>query len=111
MTIYHKQIVNWLTPISKEIRSVPAGWLIPIAILFVISFPPLFGHEIIAVLCGVIYGLWIGFGIVSAGTMLGEIGNFYAFKGLLRKKASSYEKKNLDYGESLALPLPSWVSC
>jgi uncharacterized membrane protein YdjX (TVP38/TMEM64 family) len=38
----------------------------------VISFPPLFGHELIALLCGVIYGLWIGFAIVAAGTFIGE---------------------------------------
>jgi uncharacterized membrane protein YdjX (TVP38/TMEM64 family) len=54
------------------VRDLPAGWLIPIAILFVISFPPLFGHEIIALLCGVVYGLWIGFAIVAAGTFTGE---------------------------------------
>jgi hypothetical protein len=54
------------------VRDLPAGWLIPIAILFVISFPPLFGHEIIALLCGVVYGLWIGFAIVAAGTFIGE---------------------------------------
>ena len=61
-----------LTPIAEKIRNIPAGWLIPIAVLFVLSFPPLFGHEIIALLCGVVYGLWVGFGIVSAGTFLGE---------------------------------------
>jgi hypothetical protein len=54
------------------VRDLPAGWLIPIAILFIISFPPLFGHEIIALLCGVVYGLWIGFAIVAAGTFTGE---------------------------------------
>jgi uncharacterized membrane protein YdjX (TVP38/TMEM64 family) len=54
------------------VRDLPAGWLIPIAILIIISFPPLFGHELVALLCGVIYGLWIGFGIVAAGTFLGE---------------------------------------
>ena len=46
--------------------------MIPIVILIVISFPPLFGHEIVALLCGVVYGLWIGFGIVAAGTFIGE---------------------------------------
>jgi uncharacterized membrane protein YdjX (TVP38/TMEM64 family) len=40
--------------------------------LIVLSFPPLFGHEIIALLCGVVYGLWIGFGVVAAGTFFGE---------------------------------------
>jgi|TARA_R110002003_G_scaffold42_14_gene3176 uncharacterized membrane protein YdjX (TVP38/TMEM64 family) len=80
------------------VRDLPAGWLIPIAILFVISFPPLFGHEIIALLCGVVYGLWIGFAIVAAGTFIGEIGTWFAFKYLFRRKAQELERKNLNYG-------------
>jgi ABC-type spermidine/putrescine transport system permease subunit II len=76
----------------KHSSSLPFGWIVPIAVLFVISFPPvrpawsrnfsmtdakkLFGHEIVAVLCGLVWGLWIGFGIVAAGTFFGEVGNF-----------------------------------
>jgi len=77
MTIYHTQIIDWLTPVSKKVRSVAWGFVIPVAILFIISFPPLFGHEIVGILLGVVYGLWIGFGILSLGTLLGEWGNFY----------------------------------
>lgn len=59
ITIYHDQIVDWLKPAANWMKeyvdihscasivcklmaahSLPAGWLIPIAILFVISFPP-----------------------------------------------------------------------
>ncbi|THH14146.1 hypothetical protein EW146_g6147 [Bondarzewia mesenterica] len=76
ITVYHKQIVHWLTPATNWMHDLPAGWLIPIAVLFVISFPPLFGHEIVAILCGVVWGLWIGFAIVAAGTFVGEVGNF-----------------------------------
>ncbi len=36
----------------------------------------LFGHEILAILCGLVWGLWPGFGITAAGTLIGEIGNF-----------------------------------
>lgn len=61
-----------LRPFSEKLHDLPAGWLIPIAILFVISFPPLFGHEIVALLCGLVWGLWIGFAIVAAGTFVGE---------------------------------------
>jgi uncharacterized membrane protein YdjX (TVP38/TMEM64 family) len=43
---------------------------------YLIYPPQLFGHEIIAILCGVIWGLWIGFAIVAAGSFLGELGNF-----------------------------------
>lgn len=74
--------------------SLTLGWLIPIAILFILSFPPvrtptrhyplcthalttqLFGHEIIAILVGVIWGLGVGFAIVAAGTFVGEVGNY-----------------------------------
>ena len=100
-------------------RDLPVGWLIPIAILVVISFPPLFGHEVVALLCGVVYGLWIGFAIVAAGTFIGEstypetvddhgmndlltppppVGTWFAFKHLFRRKAHKMERTNLNYG-------------
>jgi hypothetical protein len=58
MSLYHRQIVDWLTPVSNKLRKfvlrtcichsnaeyfvirLPGGWIIPIAILFIISFPP-----------------------------------------------------------------------
>ncbi|ETS80503.1 hypothetical protein PFICI_08032 [Pestalotiopsis fici W106-1] len=97
ITIYHDKVVEILRPFSEKVRDVPAGWLIPIAILIVISFPPLFGHEIIGLLCGVVYGLWVGFAIVAAGTFLGEVGTWFAFKRALRKKAEKMERTNLNY--------------
>ncbi|CAO2653750.1 Nn.00g031610.m01.CDS01 [Neocucurbitaria sp. VM-36] len=98
ITIRHDQVVEKLRPFSEKVRDLPAGWLIPIAILIIISFPPLFGHEIIAVLCGVVYGLWIGFAIVAAGTFIGEIGTWFAFKYAFRRKAIKLERTNLNYG-------------
>lgn len=44
--------------------------------LIIISFPPLHGHEIIVILCGLIYGLGFGFGVAAIGTLLGEIANY-----------------------------------
>ncbi|KAK4140719.1 snare associated Golgi protein-domain-containing protein [Dichotomopilus funicola] len=98
ITIKHDEVVAHLRPWAEKVRDLPAGWLIPIAILIIISFPPLFGHEIIALLCGVIYGLWIGFGIVAAGTFLGELGTWFAFQWFFRKKAEKLERTNLNYG-------------
>lgn len=97
MSIYHTQIVHWLTPVANWMHSLKFGWLIPIAILFVISFPPLFGHEIVAIICGLVWGLWIGFAIVAAGTLIGEIGNFYAFKFCLSERGHKLEKTKLSY--------------
>ena len=51
----------------------PWGFVIPLAIYVVISFPPLIGQEIVATFCGMIWGLGEGFGIVAAGTIIGEI--------------------------------------
>lgn len=98
ITINHDHVVATLRPISMKIRDLPAGFLIPVAILIAISFPPLFGHELIALLCGVVYGLWIGFAIVAAGTFLGEVGTWFAFKYAFRRKAAKLERTNLNYG-------------
>lgn len=77
----------------------PGGWLIPVAIMVILSFPPvsililiittlcvlrlircvsgkLVGHEVVIMLTGLVWGFWIGFGISAAGTLLGEIANF-----------------------------------
>jgi uncharacterized membrane protein YdjX (TVP38/TMEM64 family) len=53
--------------------------------------------QIVAVICGLVWGLWVGFAIVAAGTFLGEVGNFYAFKYLCRARAEKYERNNLNY--------------
>ncbi|OAX38703.1 hypothetical protein K503DRAFT_740762 [Rhizopogon vinicolor AM-OR11-026] len=94
---YHDQIVRALQPAANWMHNLQFGWLIPIAIFFVISFPPLFGHEILAIVCGLVWGVWIGFGIVAAGTLLGEIGNFYAFKYLCTTRGEKMEKSNIMY--------------
>ncbi|KAM5544031.1 hypothetical protein V8D89_002217 [Ganoderma adspersum] len=96
-TVYHKQIVNWLMPAARWMHDLPFGWTIPIAVLFVISFPPLFGHEIVAILCGLVWGLGPGFGIVAAGTFLGELGNFYAFKYCCAARGEKLERTKLQY--------------
>lgn len=72
ITLKHDQVVAALRPFAEKVRDITAGWLIFIAILFIISFPPLFGHELVALLAGVVYGLWIGFAVVAAGTFIGE---------------------------------------
>ncbi|KAI0833888.1 hypothetical protein BC628DRAFT_1292133, partial [Trametes gibbosa] len=94
---YQRQIVRWMKPFAHWMHDTPGGWLIPVAIMFVLSFPPLFGHEIIAILVGDVWGIWIGFGIVAAGTLFGELGNFYAFKWCCNERGKKYERKKLSY--------------
>ncbi|WFD31649.1 hypothetical protein MSPP1_002688 [Malassezia sp. CBS 17886] len=97
VSVFHSQIVSWLRPVSEKVRRVSWGWIIPVLILFALSFPPLFGAEVVAVLCGVVYGVWIGFGIVAAGTLLGEIGNYYVFRYFLKNIGARGERKSMLY--------------
>ncbi|KAF8840464.1 hypothetical protein BDN67DRAFT_1011475 [Paxillus ammoniavirescens] len=94
---YHDQIVHAIQPAANWMHALSYGWLIPIGIFFVISFPPLFGHEILAIVCGLVWGVWAGFGITVAGTLLGEIGNFYVFRYLFQARAEKEEKRNIQY--------------
>jgi len=43
----------------------------------------LFGHEIVAVAVGVVWGLGVGFAIVALGTLLGECANFLSVTPML----------------------------
>ncbi|WWC66514.1 uncharacterized protein I206_100417 [Kwoniella pini CBS 10737] len=97
ITSKHETIVEFCAPVTRTIREWPGGWLIPLAILIVVSFPPLVGHEIIGILCGLVYGLWIGFAILAAGTFLGEIATWIAFKWCCQGRAAKFEKKNKLY--------------
>ncbi|KAJ7911555.1 hypothetical protein B0H13DRAFT_1875667 [Mycena leptocephala] len=60
---FHDQIVNGLKPITRWLRGFQ-----------------LFGNEVVAMLCGLVWGLGQGFGIVAAGTLLGEIVTYFFFK-------------------------------
>ncbi|KAI1786583.1 hypothetical protein LXA43DRAFT_1064958 [Ganoderma leucocontextum] len=95
--VYQQRIEEWLRPVAEWMHDTPGGWLIPIAIMFVLSFPPLFGHEVVAVLCGDVWGVGIGFGIVAAGTVIGELGNFYAFKYWCKARGKKMEETQLRY--------------
>ncbi|WWC58467.1 uncharacterized protein I303_101009 [Kwoniella dejecticola CBS 10117] len=97
ITSKHETIVEFCEPVTRTIRDWPGGWLIPLAILIVVSFPPLVGHEIIGILCGLVYGLWVGFAILAAGTFLGEIATWIAFKWCCQGRAAKFEKKNKLY--------------
>ncbi|KAJ7720657.1 hypothetical protein DFH07DRAFT_1008481 [Mycena maculata] len=93
----HAKILSGLSPATDWLRRTMAAWLVPIAVLVALSFPPLFGHEIVAMLCGVAWGLGKGFGIVAAGTLWGEICTFFSFKYVCGGRARKAEATNMGY--------------
>ncbi|KAK8866019.1 hypothetical protein IAR55_001170 [Kwoniella newhampshirensis] len=97
ITAKHETVVEFCQPVTQRIRSWPGGFMIPIGVLIIVSFPPLVGHEIVGILCGLVWGLWVGFAILAAGTFLGEIATWIAFKWFCQGRAAKFEKKNKLY--------------
>ncbi|TBU41574.1 hypothetical protein BD309DRAFT_1010793 [Dichomitus squalens] len=96
--VEQNNIVKALRPVAQWMRKTPGGWLIPIGIMIILSFPPLFGHEIVALLCGDVWGIGIGFAIVAAGTLLGELVTYYTFRYCCKARGEKAEQKNLRFG-------------
>lgn len=85
LAIYRDTIVAKFEPHKDAITSKSWTWVVPVVLLIIISFPPLvspsfslvgristdaegqFGHEIVLLVVGLIWGIWIGFGIACAG--------------------------------------------
>nr|XP_031864335.1 uncharacterized protein CI109_000248 [Kwoniella shandongensis]KAA5531407.1 hypothetical protein CI109_000248 [Kwoniella shandongensis] len=97
MAFFHHSIINWLSPFVRRLQTINAGFCIPAAILFVLSFPPLFGNEIVMVLVGLVWGLGKGFAIVAVGIGFGEFAVFLMFKYLCHARAERMTRKSLNY--------------
>lgn len=93
----HKQIALAIQPYRTQIRAQRWSWIIPTIVLIIISFPPLFGHELVILAVGLIWGLLLGFAIACLGTFVGELATYAAFKYLFRRKAAQLERKNVTY--------------
>lgn len=52
--VYKKDFERWVRPLADWLKERKAwSWVIPTAILVILSFPPLFGHEIVQLIVGV----------------------------------------------------------
>ncbi|KAI0677455.1 Golgi apparatus membrane protein TVP38 [Trametes maxima] len=80
---------------AQKISHYPFGWLLLLALFFVVSFPPCVGHTTLLTLSGYAYGM-NGFPIAAAGTLFGSAFTFVVLRLLfsrrLRKWSQSSEK-------------------
>ncbi|KPV77609.1 uncharacterized protein RHOBADRAFT_51442 [Rhodotorula graminis WP1] len=97
LSIYRDTIIEKFEPHKQDIRDLPASWVIPIAVLVILSVPPLAGHEAVIMVIGLIWGVWLGFAITCAGTYLGEALCFVGFKYFFQRKANEIETKSIWY--------------
>ncbi|KAF8316817.1 hypothetical protein DL93DRAFT_2226635 [Clavulina sp. PMI_390] len=95
--VLHNKIVDAINPVAEKLRNLPGGWAIPIGILIILSFPPLFGHELVDIMIGVVWGVWKGFLIAAAGHLLGEIANWFVFKYACTSRSQKWERQKLGY--------------
>lgn len=78
---YRTSFETWIQPATDWLTDNDAwSWTIPTVILILLSFPPLFGHEIVMLFVGLAYPIGVGIGIACAGAILGEGACFIVFK-------------------------------
>ncbi len=57
--VYKDDFERWVSPLTKWLRDRESwSWVIPTVILIILSFPPLFGHEIVQIIVGVSVQIW-----------------------------------------------------
>ncbi|KAI9047206.1 hypothetical protein LZ554_008660 [Drepanopeziza brunnea f. sp. 'monogermtubi'] len=79
--VYKNDFERWMEPVSDWLKERESwSWTIPTAILVILSFPPLFGHEIVQLIVGLAYPLVVALGIACAGAVIGEGACFVVFK-------------------------------
>ncbi|GJN91112.1 hypothetical protein Rhopal_004130-T1 [Rhodotorula paludigena] len=97
LSIYRDWIVEKFEPHKDAIADNKWSWVIPIVVLIILSIPPLGGHEIVLLVVGLIWGMWIGFGLAAAGTFIGEILCFWLFKYFFTGYAVKIEQSSIFY--------------
>jgi len=96
-TVYEKPLVKTLQPFGRTLHNWSVGWLIPIGVLIILSFPPLFGSEVVQLLCGLIWGPYYGLALTIIGTFTGELILFLVYKHVCFKRSQRVEKENIEY--------------
>lgn len=52
--VYKSDFERWVSPLADWLREEDSwSWVIPVVILLILSFPPLFGHELVQLIVGV----------------------------------------------------------
>ena len=70
--VYKDDFLRWARPLEDWLRERQDwSWIIPVAILFILSFPPLFGHEIVQLIVGLVYPIG-AYGSVGPGGRSGH---------------------------------------
>lgn len=99
-----KKIEADLEPLAAKMDKTPGAFLILGALIAIVSIPPLFGHEILALVAGYVYGATYGFLILTISSIIGESGVYFGFRYWFIGALDSYREKHAkNYGVFVAV--------
>lgn len=99
VAILSNRLQRNLAPLAHRMLQTPGAWFILSALIVLVSIPPLFGHELLAVVAGYVYGDRYGFLLLMISSIVGESIVYFAFRFWLKNYISSFRRKyDKNYG-------------
>lgn len=92
--IFHAVFIKILIMISQKWRDLPYGGVILFTLVFFVGFPPLLGFSSLSILCGMVYGVFPGWLLLSTASISGSFVSFLTFRYLLRSRAEQLLRSN-----------------
>ncbi|KMP00520.1 TLG2-vesicle protein of 38 kDa [Coccidioides immitis RMSCC 2394] len=78
-------IFIWLEPVAADFEKSALVYFIVWLCTFIVSFPPLIGWSAVGTVSGFIFGVWKGWAIYAAGTVVGSTCSFMLSRTVLSK--------------------------
>lgn len=99
LAVLSQHLQRNLHPLATRMESSAWSWAVLSLLIALVSVPPLFGHELLGVVAGYVYGQRIGFLILTLSSLAGESGVYFAFRRFLRGRIHAFRVKyRANYG-------------
>lgn len=102
--ILDNQLQNYLEPLAARMNSIPGAWLLLGILIAIACIPPLFGHAILALVAGYVYGSLYGFLLLTISSLIGEYFVYAVFPYLFLAALERLREKHAkNYGVFVAV--------
>ncbi|KAH9999342.1 Golgi apparatus membrane protein TVP38 [Russula vinacea] len=87
------RIAQSLYDLGQRTREHPLGWLLLVALIQIVSIPPMIGHTTVVNLCGFTYGTMKGFLVAAPASLVASTVVFVVLRYLFSKVLCSWSRK------------------
>lgn len=94
VAIFSNKLQSNLQPLASRMERLTGAWIVLSLLIAVVSIPPLFGHELLAVIAGYVYGIRSGFAILTISSILGETLVYFAFRFWLKHALDAFRSRH-----------------